>query len=266
MPFAPVNGINLSFQEYGSGEPVILLAGTGDAGRVWTPHQVPALTAAGYRAITVDNRGIPPTDVFPGGFTIEDMAADTAGLIEFLGIAPCRIIGYSMGAVVVQELLLTHPGLVTQAVLMATRGRTDVLHAARTDAETELTDSGVTLPARYVAAARATQFLSPRTQNDEKQIKDWLDIFEMSAAIANSGQQRVDVIDNRLEMYRKIACRCLVIGFQHDLIALPHLGREVAEHIPDCEYHELPDCGHLGYLEKPKAVNSLIINFFGKTP
>lgn len=265
MPATRVNGINLSFQEHGSGEPVVLIAGTGDRGRVWNSHQVPALTAAGYRAVTVDNRGIPPSDVCAEGFTIEDMAADTAGLIDFLGIAPCRIIGYSMGAVVVQELLLARPGLVTQAVLMATRGRTDALHAARTEAETELLDSGVEIPAAYLAATRATQFLSPRTQNNERQIRDWLDIFEMSASVAGSAQHKVDVIDSRLGRYRNISCECLVIGFQHDLIALPHLGREVADHIPGCAYHELPGCGHLGYLEEPRAVNSLIIDFFAKT-
>ncbi len=266
MPVVSVNGISLSFQDYGSGKPVVLIAGTGDAGRVWTRYQAPALTAAGYRAITVDNRGIPPTDSCSGSFTVEDMAADTAGLIEFLNITPCRIIGYSMGAVVVQELLLLHPGLVTQAVLMATRGRADALHAVRVAAEEELLDSGVELPARAVAVFRAAQFLSPSTQRDEKRIRDWLDIFELSATAANAAQQRVDVIDSRLERYRKITNECLVIGFKHDLIALPHLGREVADHIPNSEYQELPDCGHLGYLEDPRAVNSRILDFFGKAP
>lgn len=56
----------------------------------------------------------------PEGFTIDDMAADIAGLIEFLRIGPCRIVGFSMGGIIVQELLLAYPDLITQAVLMAT--------------------------------------------------------------------------------------------------------------------------------------------------
>src|ERR1017187_10588048 len=80
MPSTVINGVNLSFDEYGSGEPVVLITGSGAKGRMWTPHQVPALTAAGYRVITVDNRGMPPSDGCPEGFTIDDMAADTAGL------------------------------------------------------------------------------------------------------------------------------------------------------------------------------------------
>src|ERR1700722_9235327 len=162
MPVSQVNGISLSFQEYGSGEPVVLITGTGGKGRMWTPHQVPALIAAGYRVVTVDNRGISPTDAGPDGFTIGDMVADTAGLIELLGIGPCRIVGFSMGGMIVQELLLAHPRPITQAVLMATRGRVDALHAALASAESELADSGVALPPRYAAVVHAMQYLSPR--------------------------------------------------------------------------------------------------------
>lgn len=65
MPIATVNGIRIGFEEYGSGEPVLLVTGSGGRARLWTPHQVPALTAAGYRVITMENRGVPPSDVAP---------------------------------------------------------------------------------------------------------------------------------------------------------------------------------------------------------
>ncbi|NEB67029.1 alpha/beta hydrolase, partial [Streptomyces fulvissimus] len=82
-------------------------------------HQVPALRAAGYRVVTFDNRGIPPTDVCADGFTVDDMVADTAGLIEHLGLGPCRVVGTSLGAHVAQELCLARPELVSQVVLLA---------------------------------------------------------------------------------------------------------------------------------------------------
>jgi pimeloyl-ACP methyl ester carboxylesterase len=192
------------------------------------------------------------------------MVADTAGLIEALGTGPCRIVGFSLGAMMVQEMLLAHPDLITRAVLMATRGRTDALRAAMSVAEGELLDSGIVLPPRYAAVVHATQFLSPRTYNDERQIQDWLDIFELSLSdvSVNRAQRGLEVVANRLEEYRKIKSPCLVIGFQDDLIAPPYLCREVADHIPDCNYEEVAGCGHYGYLEQPSAVNSLIIDFF----
>jgi pimeloyl-ACP methyl ester carboxylesterase len=265
MPIAVVNGVNLHFEEYGSGEPIVLVAGAGARARVWRP-QVEALTAAGYRVITFDNRGVPPTDVGPEGFTLDDMVADTVGLIEVLGVAQCRIAGFSLGGIIVQELLLAHPRLVRQAVLMATRGRTDALRVAMTAAEAERLDRGVTSP-RYEAYVRAMQNLSPRTQNDEEKIQDWLGIFEMSPhdVSINRAQLGIATIGNRLEEYRKIKAQCLVIGFQDDLLSPPQLCRELAEHIPDCKYEEIAGCGHYGYLEDPVAVNSLITSFFQNT-
>jgi pimeloyl-ACP methyl ester carboxylesterase len=264
MPSVKVNGINLNFEEHGSGEPVVLVMGSGAKGRMWTLHQVPALNAAGYRVVTIDNRGVPPTDMCPEGFTIDDMVEDTAGLIELLGITPCRIVGFSLGGILVQELLLAHPDLITQAVLMATRGRIDTMRAAMSLADSDLLDSGVVLPPRYTAVMRAMRGLSPRTLNNDRSIRDWLDLFEMSpsdSAISRA-QRGLDIIDNRLEEYRKIKAQCYVIAFQDDVIAPPHLCREVAEYIPDCRYEEVPGCGHYGYLEESGIVNSLIVNFF----
>lgn len=264
MPIAAVNGIRLNFDEFGSGPPIILLAGSATRGRVWVLHQVPALTAAGYRVITVDNRGVPPSDVCQDGFTIDDMVADTAGLIEFLGIEPCRIVGTSLGAIITQELLLAYPDLITEAVLIATRGRTDALRAAMSAAEAELAHSGITPPPAYMAVIRALENLSPSTQNDDVKAQDWLDIFELSPrdpAVIKS-HVGLDDIGNRLEEYRKIKARCLVVGFANDLIVPPHLCREIAEHVPECSYEEIAGCGHYGYLEAPDKVNSAIISFF----
>jgi pimeloyl-ACP methyl ester carboxylesterase len=263
MPLAVINGVKLNFDEYGSGEPVVLVAGTGSRGRDWCAHQVPALTAAGHRVITMDNRGVPPSDVGPEGFDVNDMARDTVGLIEHLGIGPCRIVGYSLGGIIVLESLLARPGLFSHAVVMGTRGRTDALRAALSAGWAELYESGLAVPPRYLAVVRATQYLSPRTMNDERLIRDWLDIFELSPVDAGivRAQRGLDLIDNRLPEYRKIKSRCLVISFQDDLVVPPFFGREIAESIPGCKYEEVPGCGHYGHLEQPDAVNSLIIDF-----
>lgn len=266
MPVADINGIRLSFDDYGSGEPVVMVAGTGSPGRIWRTHQVPALKAAGYRVITLDNREIPPTDLCPEGFTLDDMAADVAGLIDHLGVGPCRVVGHSLGGIIVQELLLARPELVSQAVLIASSGRADAAIAAMSAADIELADSGVELPPRYAAYMTAVQNLSPETINDDEQLQDWLGVLEMSMA-GQSGVRRqlgLDVIPNRLPKYREISSPCLVIGFQHDLVVRPHLSREVAESIPGGTYTEIPGCGHYGYLERPAALNSAIIEFFAR--
>ncbi|MFJ8661918.1 alpha/beta fold hydrolase [Streptomyces sp. NPDC093795] len=264
MPVVPVNGIRLNYEDTGEGDPVVMIQGTGAGRTAWHLHQVPALTAAGFRVITFDNRGIPPTSECPEGFTVQDMVGDVAGLVERLALGPARIVGTSMGAFVAQELSLARPDLVRQTVLMATRGRTDALRAALTRAETELHDSGVILPARYAAVLRALKFLSPRTLDDERELTDWLDLFELAppAGPGLRAQMEVSRLENRLAAYRGIRVPCQVIAFADDLVTPPHLGREVADAIPGAVFELIEGCGHYGYLEDPAAVNKAMVQFF----
>ena len=263
MPIVEINGIKLNYDDIGEGEPVVLVMGTAATGRVWQLHQVPALVEAGYRAITFDNRGISPAEP---GFTIDDLVRDTAGLIEYLELGRCRLVGTSMGAQVCTELMLARPELVGQAVLMATRGRPDAMRAAMSAAEQELRDSGVQIPAKYEAIIRAVQNLSPATLNNDAGIRDWLDVFELASSTMWTpglrAQLRLDIKKSRLDAYRAIRVPTLVVGFADDVRLPAYLAREVADAIPSASYLELPDCGHYGYLERPAAVNAEILNFF----
>src|SRR5206468_3494979 len=53
-----VGDVRLAYDEFGEGEPVLLVCGTGQVALTWQLFQVPALVEAGYRVITFDNRGI----------------------------------------------------------------------------------------------------------------------------------------------------------------------------------------------------------------
>lgn len=264
MPIARVNGIRVNYDDTGSGPPVILVMGTGGRGRGWHLHQVPGLVAAGYRVITFDNRGVSPTDECPDGFTIDDLVADTAGLIEHLELRGAGLVGVSMGAQVIAELMVARPELVGRAVLMATRGRSDTARTAFGLAERELFDSGVVLPPRFDAMVRALRNLSPRTLDDDAAMRDWLEVFSLWPEARSTGvraQLDLDLFDSRLDAYRVIRAPTLVIGFGDDLTLPPHLGREVADAIPGARFALIDGCGHYGYLERPEEVNAMIVDF-----
>ncbi|MFJ3927484.1 alpha/beta fold hydrolase [Streptomyces sp. NPDC090022] len=264
MPFVSANGIRLSYQRSGRGEPVLLIMGSGAAGRVWTMHQTPALHQAGYETIVFDNRGIAPSSAPPGDYSLADMTADTLGLIEALDIGPCRIVGTSMGAMIAQELALARPDLVRCAVLMATRARSDATRRMLLAADRELRNAGITLPPKYAAVRTVLEMLSPTTLNDESAASGWLEIFELTSGQSASGQDSVDTVGDRREALRGLTVPCRAIAFSDDLICPPHLVAEVADAIPDCDYVEIPGCGHLGNLENPDAVNTAVIEFLGK--
>lgn len=266
MPYVRANGIRLAYERTGRGERVLLIMGQAAGGNVWSMYQVPALQSAGYEVITFDNRGVPPSDVPPGDYSLADLVADTAGLIEALDAGPCRLVGTSLGAVVAAELAVSRPDLVSCCVLMALRARPDAARRAVLTGERALTSGGVQLPAAYEASVTVLQMFSPVTLNDDAAISGFLEIFELSAArrAAASGQDAVDLSTDRREALRAVPVPCRVIAFSDDLMCPPHLCAEVAEVIPDCDYVEIGSCGHLGYLERPDEVNSAIIEFLGK--
>lgn len=254
----------LAYDDCGSGDPVLFIAGQGGVGRTWALHQVPAFLAAGYRVITFDNRGVGAT-AHTDGFTTETMVADTAELIERVG-GPVRTVAVSMGSYIAQELMLARPELVTQAALLATRGRHDVTREFFRRAEEDLVRSGADLPSSYEAKLRLLENFSPKTLNDDKLSADWIDTFTMWPTKPSPGvraQYDVAPRQDRLPAYRSISTPVLVIGFADDLVMPPHLGAEVAEAIPNGQYLEIADAGHLGFLERPDAVNTAILEFFG---
>jgi pimeloyl-ACP methyl ester carboxylesterase len=266
MPYVSTNGICLAYERTGRGECVIMIMGQAAGGNVWSVYQVPALKSAGYEVITFDNRGMPPSDVPPGDYSLADLVADTAGLIEALEVGPCRLVGTSLGAWVATELAVRRPDLVTCCALMAVRARADAVRRAVSAGERALTSAGIQLPASYEASIAVLQMFSPATLNDDATISAWLDVYEMSAArrAAASGQDAIDLSSDRRDTLRAVPVPCRVIAFSDDLMCPPHLAAEVAEVIPDCDYVEIASCGHLGYLERPDEVNSAIIEFLDK--
>ena len=261
MPLIDIGGTRLSYQDTGAGPAVLLLAGTGARGRTWHLHQVPALAAAGYRVVTFDTRGIAPSDV-PESVTMAELVADAAGLIERLGLGPCRVAGSSMGARVAAELCLERPDLVDRAVLMAAFGRSHAFLEAMTAAEQAIQADGRPLPPEYLAVVRAAQNLSPRTLADDRKARDWLDVFQLPlSGDTRSSRLEVDIRSDRRDAYARISRPCLVLGFADDLIAPAGLCREVAAAIPGARYAEIPDAGHYGYLEQPDLVNAELLTF-----
>jgi pimeloyl-ACP methyl ester carboxylesterase len=93
------NGIRFSFLEMGEGPLVLCLHGFPDHARSFR-HQLPALAAAGYRAVAPYLRGYAPTEVLPNGpYQAAALVRDTVALIDALGPGPAIVFGHDWGAV-----------------------------------------------------------------------------------------------------------------------------------------------------------------------
>ncbi len=88
--------IELHYEDYGSGKPVVLIHGWALSGRSWEA-QVPALVAAGYRVITYDRRGFGWSSQPWSGYDYDTLAADLHGLMTHLDLKGATLVGFSMG-------------------------------------------------------------------------------------------------------------------------------------------------------------------------
>lgn len=90
------NGIALHVVEAGSGPLILLLHGFPEFWWTWR-HQLPALAAAGYRAVAVDLRGYGASDKPPRGYDTATLTADITGLVTSLGEREAILVGNDLG-------------------------------------------------------------------------------------------------------------------------------------------------------------------------
>jgi len=113
------NGIRLAVHEAGSGPPVVLLHGFPELAYSWR-HQLPALAAAGYRAIAPDLRGYGGSDKPPtvGDYRMELLLADITGLLEALALERAVFVGHDWGALLLWQLALLRPDVMRGLVAL----------------------------------------------------------------------------------------------------------------------------------------------------
>ncbi|MGH8981314.1 MAG: alpha/beta fold hydrolase [Acidimicrobiales bacterium] len=122
MARANVNGIELYYEEHGSGPALLLVPGLGADTRLF--GGVIGALAATCHVIVFDLRGGGRSDKPPGPYTIEQMADDADGLLDVLRIEQAVVVGYSMGGRVALSLALDHSTRVARLVLAATGAST----------------------------------------------------------------------------------------------------------------------------------------------
>jgi len=104
------NGITMAIRDEGRGPAVVLCHGFPELAYSWR-HQVPALAAAGFRAIAPDQRGYGGTDrpAAVESYDIQHLTGDLVGLLDALGIERAVFAGHDWGGLVVWMMPLLHP-------------------------------------------------------------------------------------------------------------------------------------------------------------
>lgn len=115
--FIQTNGIRMAVYEQGSGFPVVLCHGFPELAFSWR-YQLPALAAAGFRAIAPDQRGYGRTDKPEAveNYDIKHLTDDLAGLLDELGLEKAVFCGHDWGGHVAWEMPILHPDRVAGVI------------------------------------------------------------------------------------------------------------------------------------------------------
>lgn len=264
---APANGIEIAYQEVGDpdGEPLLLIMGLGTQMLGWREDFCVQLAERGFRVVRFDNRdighstmldaaGVPNRlDLFLGrgdaAYLLSDMAIDTTGLMDYLGIESAHVVGASMGGMIAQTLAIEHPERVRSLVsMMSTTGSrrvgTPTLKAfARLLADTP--------PGREAYVERAVRTFkvigSPAYPMDEPAFREMAGrIYDRSHNPKGVLRQMhaISASGDRTEALRKLDLPATVIHGTRDPLVRPSGGRATARAIPNARLRIIAGMGH----------------------
>ncbi|WP_227687073.1 alpha/beta fold hydrolase [Spirosoma arboris] len=116
--YAAVNGLNMYYEVYGKGKPIVLLHGSFMTIPLNWSHIIPLLMKD-RKVIVAEMQGHGRTRDISREIRYETMADDVSGLLKHLNLDQADIVGYSMGGGVAFQLAVRHPEQVRRLVVLS---------------------------------------------------------------------------------------------------------------------------------------------------
>jgi pimeloyl-ACP methyl ester carboxylesterase len=265
---AQANGIELAYETFGEpNDPALLLImGLGVQMIHWHPEFCQALADRGFFVIRFDNRDAGHSSKIDGGpapnimaamagdassasYTLEDMADDAVGLLDYLSVEATHVMGVSLGGMVAQTIAIRHPARVLSLVsIMSTTGARAV-GQPRPDAIPALVTPAPTERAAYVEhAVRIWKMIgSPGFARDEEWIRQVAgEAYDRSFNPMGVARQLLAVIasGDRTEALGRVQVPTLVVHGREDPLIQLSGGEATAAAVPAAELVVIPGMGH----------------------
>ena len=112
-----VGDIDIAYKMFGKGNPIILFNGASDGLDAWDPALLTAIST-NHSVIAFDQRGIGNSTVGSQPYTHQQLANDTAGLLDALNISKADVVGLSLGSYLAQQFTIMHPDKVNSLTLV----------------------------------------------------------------------------------------------------------------------------------------------------
>jgi len=282
MPRVKAGIVELEYEEFGDphAPALILVMGLGAQLIDWPEEFCRRLAGRGFRVIRYDNRDsglstalddLPAPElgsVLAGlesaPYTLSDLAGDTVGLLDELGIQRAHVVGASMGGMIVQTLAIEHPErLLSVTSIMSTTGNPAVGQASP-EAITALTTPTPT--GRTEAIEHMVRLLrligSAEVPDAELRARATagIDRARQPAGVARQMAAIVAAAD-RTEALGEVRTPTVVVHGEVDSLLNVSGGRATAEAIPDAELVTVPAMAH----DLPPSAWDTIIDAIART-
>lgn len=249
----------VAYERWGSGAPLLLLAGLGSRARLW--GELPRLLSERFTVLAPDNRGVGGSR---GGspFTLEGAADDAALVLADSGFVSAGVIGVSMGGLIACQLAVRHPEAVHRLVVASCGARLTASHRrvmrffeiAFTRLEpTEAAES-------FMAFAFGSAFADKFPGFVDQAARLWtLDPEDRPGAV-----QQLDHLKTGWDLRPRlgaISCPTLALAGELDPIVPAAATRELAAAIPEARYREVPGAAHSVLAEGGSALLNEVIEF-----
>jgi pimeloyl-ACP methyl ester carboxylesterase len=265
---APANGLELCYQEMGDpdGEPLLLVMGLATQMIAWDEEFCGMLAERGFRVVRFDNRdigrstkfkaaGLPgKLDLFIGRrgtapYLLRDMAADTFGLMDHLGIESAHLVGASMGGMIVQTAAIERPERVRSLTsIMSTTGSRRVGHPSYKTFGLLLGNPPREREAAIERVVKTFKVIgSPGYPFEEERVREIAGrSFDRGHSEAGIARQlyAITASGDRTPALRKLAVPALVIHGKRDPLVNPSGGRATAKAIPGARLKMIDGMGH----------------------
>ena len=254
-------GVSLHYVQQGSGPDIVWCPGGDQTGEEWAEQFA---FFPDHRCTSFDPRGAGRTvSREPPPWTIADYADDLAALVRAACDPPVAVVGLSMGALIVQEMVLSHPDLVRLGVAMGTSGsKGGFIHEWET-AEARFREAGGRLPPDFALAHYALLMYPSEVLGDDALWEKCKPVVARAYAERDgemlAAQWRACLDYSAMDRLPGATRPLHVIGFEQDMQTPPARGRLVAEAAADGHFHLLPGMGHCSlFRHRPGVVAARI--------
>lgn len=259
-----VGDIDIAYKEIGNGNStIVLVTGLGATMDMWSPSLLNNLTNApnDYKVIIFDNRGAGETTIGTKEFSINQFTNDTLGLLDALNIEKTDMLGWSMGAIISQQLASTNPERVNNLVLYASSCGGPDATPASPEVMAAFNNNSLT-PEEF--GQKAISLLFPKHWFEAN--PDYMNYFpipteSVSLKVIGLQTKAFENWDGNCNLLGNITAPTLVIVGTEDAFTPSANSVNIVQEIPGAWLIQIKDAGHGMMYQYPEIFNQAVLGF-----